>query len=111
MKRSKLYLSVVIVVSAMSHLRFYRAILSRDSDARQNRRCDMALSCNRTKQTGSWAANTAYKSKRSYDSDGWTVMILRQSVLSTNAYIYLDNDIHDNERHVRFVSTCHFLFR
>jgi len=31
------------VVSAMSHLRFCRATLTRDSDARQNRRCDMAL--------------------------------------------------------------------
>ena len=29
--------------SAMSHLRFFRATLTRDSDARQNRRCDMAL--------------------------------------------------------------------
>ena len=35
--------SAILTLSAMSHLRFCRATLTRDSVARQNRRCDMAL--------------------------------------------------------------------
>ena len=33
----------IVVVSAMSHLRFCRAILSRDSDARQSTACDFIV--------------------------------------------------------------------